>query len=99
MIGMSKMTGDGVSLVSGEAYVPPDFTNVLNPFGLDFPWEDMLSGSTVCDVGSGVGAISLELAKAYPHLNLTLQDQAHVLEQARGVSFLYRFYLSMFRQK
>jgi tRNA1(Val) A37 N6-methylase TrmN6 len=48
----------------------------------------MLPGSTVCDVGSGVGAISFELAKAYSHLKLTLQDQPHVLDQARGVSSL-----------
>ena len=47
----------------------------------------MLPGSTVCDIGSGVGAISIELAKAHTHLKLTLQDQPHVLEQALGVSF------------
>jgi len=54
MIGLSKMTGDGASVVQG------------------FPWQNMRSGSTVCNIGSGVGAISFELAKTHPHLKLTL---------------------------
>ncbi|KII84142.1 hypothetical protein PLICRDRAFT_179817 [Plicaturopsis crispa FD-325 SS-3] len=47
-----------------------------------FPWKDLPAGTTVCDVGGGIGILHLKLAKAYPHLQLTLQDQAHVLEEA-----------------
>ncbi|KAG6868434.1 hypothetical protein C0993_002917 [Termitomyces sp. T159_Od127] len=36
-----------------------------------FPWSDF---STVCDVGSGVGAFSLPLAKLFPQLKITLFD-------------------------
>ncbi|KAH0581808.1 hypothetical protein H2248_011490 [Termitomyces sp. 'cryptogamus'] len=36
-----------------------------------FPWSDY---STVCDVGSGVGAFSLPLAKLLPQLKITLFD-------------------------
>jgi hypothetical protein len=56
----------------------------------------MLPRCTVCDVGSGVGAISLELAKAYSHLDLTLQDQPHVMEQARSVRLIYIFIVLIF---
>jgi hypothetical protein len=54
----------------------------------------MARGTTFCDIGSGVGRICLELAKTHPHLKLTLQDQSHVLDNARGVSFpIYRHWL------
>ncbi|KAG5723110.1 Sterigmatocystin 8-O-methyltransferase [Termitomyces sp. T112] len=36
-----------------------------------FPWSNF---STVCDVGSGVGAFSLPLAKLWPQLKITLFD-------------------------
>jgi ubiquinone/menaquinone biosynthesis C-methylase UbiE len=52
----------------------------------------MAPGSTFCDIGSGVGEVCLQLAKEHSHLKVTLQDQPHVLETARGVrpsSFLF----------
>ncbi|ETW76185.1 hypothetical protein HETIRDRAFT_390575 [Heterobasidion irregulare TC 32-1] len=48
-----------------------------------FPWNDLPTGTTVCDVGSGVGMVSIELARKYPNLHLTLQDLPHIMEQAR----------------
>jgi hypothetical protein len=51
----------------------------------DFPWKDIILGSTLCDVGSGVGAVSLDLAKAHPHLRITLQDQPQIIEWARDL--------------
>ena len=90
MIALSKIKGDGVSLANGIIII--FLFGLTNPhapcFSLGFSWKDMASGSTICDVGSGLGAISLELAKTHSHLKLTLQDQPHVLEQARGVCLL-----------
>jgi hypothetical protein len=57
----------------------------------------MAPGSTFCDIGSGVGGISLELAKAHSHLKLTLQDQPHILDKARDVgcpAYLYSLIFS-----
>ncbi|KAI0056503.1 S-adenosyl-L-methionine-dependent methyltransferase [Artomyces pyxidatus] len=48
-----------------------------------FPWKDLPQGSTVCDVGSGVGMVSIELAKKYPNLHLMLQDLPSVVIQAQ----------------
>ncbi|KAG6852680.1 hypothetical protein C0991_009963 [Blastosporella zonata] len=53
--------------------------SVLHPIPSDFPWSDV---STVCDVGSGVGAFSLPLAKAFPHLKITLFDLPETIGQA-----------------
>ncbi|KAF8067694.1 O-methyltransferase-domain-containing protein [Lyophyllum atratum] len=44
-----------------------------------FPWSEI---STVCDVGSGVGAFSLPLARAYPQLRISLFDLPETIEQA-----------------
>lgn len=57
---------------------------------LDSIWSSLIPGTTVCDVGGGVGSVSIGLAKAYPHLLLTLQDQPLVLEQARTVCSIPR---------
>lgn len=51
----------------------------------DFPWQDMPSGTTFCDIGGGIGTVSMPLAKAHPHLKLTLQEQQSFIEQARSV--------------
>ena len=55
----------------------------------------MESGSTFCDIGSGVGSVSIELAKAHSHLKLTLHDQPQILKQARGVR-LHHFCMPIF---
>ncbi|KAL0563818.1 hypothetical protein V5O48_018241 [Marasmius crinis-equi] len=54
-------------------------TSVVN----NFPWGTMPRGTTLCDVGSGVGTVPLSIAKAHPHLHVTLQDLPEPLEQAR----------------
>ncbi|KAF9260951.1 S-adenosyl-L-methionine-dependent methyltransferase [Marasmius fiardii PR-910] len=50
-----------------------------------FQWEKMSPGTTFCDIGSGVGTIPLSIAKAHPHLRITLQDLPEPLEQAKFV--------------
>ncbi|KAA1473174.1 S-adenosyl-L-methionine-dependent methyltransferase [Dentipellis sp. KUC8613] len=48
-----------------------------------FPWKDLAPGSTVCDLGGGVGTVSIELAKRYHQLHVTVQDLPDVIVQAR----------------
>ncbi|XP_006460606.1 hypothetical protein AGABI2DRAFT_117546 [Agaricus bisporus var. bisporus H97] len=48
----------------------------------DFPWGQLPKGTSVCDVGGGVGNISIQLAKSYPSLHLVLQDLPHQLKFA-----------------
>lgn len=45
-----------------------------------FEWSHV---STLCDVGSGIGAFSLPLAKIHPSINITLFDRSQVIDQAR----------------
>jgi tRNA1(Val) A37 N6-methylase TrmN6 len=40
----------------------------------DFPWNLLPQGTTVCDVGGGVGGVCIKLAKRYPKLHFVLQD-------------------------
>ena len=57
---------------------------------IEFAWKDMPAGTTFCDVGGGIGSVSMELAKAHLHLKVILQDRPTVIEQARDVScFLF----------
>ena len=44
----------------------------------------MGDGASVCDVGGGIGHITLQLAKAYPNLNLKLQDLPERIHQAKN---------------
>ncbi|KAJ3576709.1 hypothetical protein NP233_g252 [Leucocoprinus birnbaumii] len=48
----------------------------------DFPWHKLRKGSVVCDVGGGVGNISMQLAKRHPAIRLVLQDLPGQLEAA-----------------
>ncbi|KAG6919697.1 hypothetical protein DXG01_002643 [Tephrocybe rancida] len=48
-----------------------------------FPWGELPNGATVCDVGGGVGALSIQLAKAYPKLRYKLQDTPERIRQAK----------------
>ncbi|KAK7037593.1 hypothetical protein VNI00_011085 [Paramarasmius palmivorus] len=56
--------------------------NVMNTLSIlhHYPWGQY---STVCDVGSGVGAFSMPLARAFPRLNITLFDLDETIEQAK----------------
>ena len=49
----------------------------------EFPWKELGDGASVCDVGGGIGNITLQLAKAYPNLNLKLQDLPERILQAK----------------
>ncbi|KAF9040755.1 S-adenosyl-L-methionine-dependent methyltransferase [Panaeolus papilionaceus] len=49
-----------------------------------FPWKDLPHGTSIVDVGGGVGNITLQLAKKYPTLQLKLQDLPERIVQAKN---------------
>jgi hypothetical protein len=49
-----------------------------------FPWNELGDGTSVCDVGGGIGNITLKLAKKYPTLQLKLQDLPERILQAKS---------------
>jgi len=86
MLGWAKLT-DNSSLVQGECLISTAyFLSLIRSAGSDFPWKELPSGTTFCDIGGGIGHVSLELAKAHPHLKVTVQDLPDVIDQARDVS-------------
>lgn len=53
---------------------------------LGFDWNALPDGSKVVDVGGGVGAQSLLIAKANPRLKLIVQDREVTIQEAISVS-------------
>ncbi|KAJ7676259.1 S-adenosyl-L-methionine-dependent methyltransferase [Mycena rosella] len=49
-----------------------------------YPWQDLGKGATVCDLGGGVGTMTMELARAHPQLQLKLQDMPERMVQAKN---------------
>ncbi|KAF9458941.1 S-adenosyl-L-methionine-dependent methyltransferase [Collybia nuda] len=49
-----------------------------------FPWESLGENATVCDVGGGIGTMTMQLAKAHSNLLLKLQDLPERIEQAQN---------------
>ncbi|KAK0437395.1 S-adenosyl-L-methionine-dependent methyltransferase [Armillaria borealis] len=48
-----------------------------------FPWGSLHDGATVCDLGGGIGVISMQLADAYHNLRIVLQDLPSQIEMAK----------------
>ena len=57
---------------------------LLIPIITEFPWKELGDGASVCDVGGGIGNITLQLAKAHPTLKLKLQDLPERILQAKN---------------
>ncbi|KII89673.1 hypothetical protein PLICRDRAFT_560195 [Plicaturopsis crispa FD-325 SS-3] len=55
--------------------------SATNAIVTGFDWKDLPEGSTVVDVGGGVGSQSLLLAKAFPHLKLVIEDRPAVVPE------------------
>ncbi|KAF8994600.1 O-methyltransferase-domain-containing protein [Cyathus striatus] len=49
-----------------------------------YPWDDLHTGATVCDVGGGIGNITMQLAKKHRKLELILQDLPDRIVQAKS---------------
>ncbi|KAF9011713.1 S-adenosyl-L-methionine-dependent methyltransferase [Cyathus striatus] len=45
-------------------------------------WGELPPGSSICDIGSGVGGFTINLARAYPQLKITLCDRPETIVQA-----------------
>ncbi|KAK0441263.1 O-methyltransferase-domain-containing protein [Desarmillaria tabescens] len=50
----------------------------------EYPWVTLRDGATMCDVGGGIGSISMQLAEAYPHLRIVLQDLPAPIQNAKN---------------
>ncbi|KAL0565880.1 hypothetical protein V5O48_016138 [Marasmius crinis-equi] len=84
MIGWTRTTGS-ISVMNSKFDLLESFTPMKNASSSDFPWGKMPPGTTICDIGSGVGTVSLSIAKAHSYLHVTLQDLPEPLQQARIV--------------
>ncbi|KAG7439317.1 S-adenosyl-L-methionine-dependent methyltransferase [Guyanagaster necrorhizus] len=49
-----------------------------------FPWSDLRDGAIVCDMGGGIGVVSMQLVDAYPNLHIVLQDVPAQIEVAKN---------------
>lgn len=54
-----------------------------------FKWKELTKNDTIVDVGAGVGAVSLVIAKANPDVNIVIQDLPGVISQAKEVQSYY----------
>ncbi len=50
----------------------------------EYPWVALRDGATVCDVGGGIGTISMKLAEAHTHLRIVLQDLPAQIQSAKN---------------
>ncbi|KAJ7175047.1 O-methyltransferase [Mycena crocata] len=73
-----KLTRFGIAMRGTAAEEPED--TMFN----GFKWEELLAGSKIVDVGGGLGAHSLSIAKKYPQLRVVDQDRGPVIEQAKA---------------
>jgi hypothetical protein len=58
----------------------------LSVYTESLDWESLPPDSVVVDVGGGVGPVTYELYKAFPHLKYVVQDLAPVVKDAENVA-------------
>ncbi|KAH6915484.1 O-methyltransferase-domain-containing protein [Coprinopsis sp. MPI-PUGE-AT-0042] len=51
----------------------------------EYPWKELHSGASVCDLGGGIGHMLMKIGKEHPHLQLKLQDIPERVEEAKEV--------------
>ncbi|KIK57717.1 hypothetical protein GYMLUDRAFT_75330 [Collybiopsis luxurians FD-317 M1] len=64
----------GIAMNGVNSMQPPDA--ILN----GFDWDSLPKGSTIVDVGGGIGVSSISLARAFDHLQFVVQDRPKVLQ-------------------
>ncbi len=47
---------------------------------IGYDWKSLPANALVVDVGGGIGAASLSLAKEFPHLKFVIQDRQPVVD-------------------
>lgn len=84
MVGWGSAT-EASSVITGMSIYWKQYKHrLLLTKSTEFPWKELGDGASVCDVGGGIGNITLQLAKAYPTLNLKLQDLPERILQAKN---------------
>ncbi|KAF2180126.1 S-adenosyl-L-methionine-dependent methyltransferase [Zopfia rhizophila CBS 207.26] len=74
-----KLAARFASAMTGVAKLDRQISELLN----GYPWEE-LEGGKVVDVGGGSGHVSIALARAFPNLNIVVQDASpQMLAQAQ----------------
>ncbi|KAF9458914.1 S-adenosyl-L-methionine-dependent methyltransferase [Collybia nuda] len=66
----------GVAMKGVASMEPPGF--ILKAFD----WSSLSADSIIIDVAGGIGISSMEILKAFPHLNIIVQDIPAVVEEA-----------------
>jgi 2-polyprenyl-3-methyl-5-hydroxy-6-metoxy-1,4-benzoquinol methylase len=51
-----------------------------------YPFTSLPLGTKICDIGGGVGAVSMALSRRCPQLHITLQDLPETIEEAKKVN-------------
>lgn len=59
---------------------------------LAFEWSSVPQGGLIVDVGSGLGHVSLQVAKTRPDLHIALEDRARVITEAKDVRCFLHFF-------
>jgi tRNA1(Val) A37 N6-methylase TrmN6 len=85
MTGHTRLTG---ALTIARSTCKFGNSSIFSIIPLEFPWDQLKPGTTLCDLGSGVGSVTLAIAKAHPHLQVTLHDLEAPLKEARAVGSL-----------
>lgn len=49
-----------------------------------FPWNNLPPETSVCDLGSGIGYISLDIMRLNPGIRIVLQDLEETIEHAKA---------------
>ncbi|KAI1787799.1 S-adenosyl-L-methionine-dependent methyltransferase [Ganoderma leucocontextum] len=57
-------------------------SEIKNQILQGFPWEELPQGSVLVDVGGGIGAQSILVAEAYPHIHVVVEDREQVVSTA-----------------
>ncbi|CAL1708128.1 unnamed protein product [Somion occarium] len=68
---------------SGQAMVGFGSVLKLDSIVNGFTWRSQPEGMTVCDIGGGVGHVSMHIIKACPQLRVVLQDLPATIEEAK----------------
>ena len=50
-----------------------------------YRWEELPPGTKICDLGGGLGHVSMHIAQTYSHVHVVLQDLPNTIAEAKHV--------------